>query len=50
MDAVSYFIAKDMLPLDMVSGKEFLHMVKEFEPCYNPPGRKALTTHYLTKL
>ena len=36
-----------MLPLDTVSGEGFLHMIKEFEPRYNPPGRKALTTNYL---
>lgn len=48
--AVSYYIAKDMLPLDIVSGEGFLRMVKEFEPRYNPPGRKALTTHYLPRL
>ena len=44
--AVCYYIAKDMLPLDTVSGEGFLHMIKEFEPRYNPPGRKALTTNY----
>ena len=30
-EAVCYYIAKDMLPLDTVSGEGFLHMVKEFE-------------------
>jgi len=46
-EAVCYYIAKDMLPLDTASGEGFLRMVKEFEPRYKPPGRKALTTHYL---
>ena len=49
-EAVCYYIAKDMLPLDTVSGEGFLHMIKEFEPRYNPPGRKALTTNYLPSL
>ena len=35
-EAVCYYIAKDMLPLDMVSGEWFLHMIKEFELRYNP--------------
>ena len=49
-EAVCYYIANDMLPLDTVSGEGFLHMIKEFEPRYNPPGRKALTTNYLPSL
>ena len=49
-EAVCYYIAKDMLPLDTVSGQGFLRMIKEFEPRYNPPGRKALTTNYLPNL
>jgi len=49
-EAVCYYIAKDMLPLDTVSGEGFLRMIKEFEPRYNPPGRKALTTNYLPHL
>ena len=49
-EAVCYYIAKDMLPLDTVSSEGFLHMIKEFEPRYNPPGRKALTTNYLPSL
>ena len=40
-----YYIAKDMLPLDTVSGEGFLHMVNKFEPRYKPPGRKALTNN-----
>ena len=48
--SVCYYIAKDMLPLDTVSGKGFLHMVNEFKSRYDPPGRKALTTHYLPRL
>ena len=39
-----------MLPLHTVSGEEFLHKIKEFEPRYNPPGRRALTTNYLSSL
>ena len=39
-----------MLPLDTVSGEGFLRMIKEFEPRYNPPGRKALTINYLPNL
>ena len=49
-EAVCYYIAKDMLPLDTVSSEGFLQMVNEFEPRYKPPGRKALTTHYLPRL
>ena len=36
--------------LDTVSSEGFLQMVNEFEPRYKPPGRKALTTHYLPRL
>ena len=50
MDAVSYYIAKDMLPLDMVGGEGVFMHGKEFEPRYNPLGRKALTTHYFDKI
>ena len=39
-----------MIPLDTVSSEGFLHMIKDFEPRYNPPGRKALTTNYLPSL
>ena len=49
-EAVCYYIAKDMLPLDTVSSEGFLQMVNEFEPRYKPPSRKALTTHYLPRL
>ena len=44
-ESVCYYIAKDMLPLDTVSGEGFLRMVIEFEPRYSPTGRKALTNH-----
>ena len=49
-ESVCYYIAKDMLSLDTVSGEGFLSMLKAFEPRYTPPGRKALTTNYLPKL
>ena len=49
-ESVCYYIAKDMLPLDTVSSEGFLRMVNKFEPRYSPPGRKALTTHYLPRL
>jgi len=39
-----------MLPLDTVNGEGFLCMIKEFEPRYSPPGRKALTTNYSPNL
>jgi len=39
-----------MQPLDTIGSEGFLHMVHEFEPRYNPPGRKVLTIHYLPKL
>ena len=48
--AICYYIAKDMIPLDTVSSEGFLHMIKDFEPRYNLPGRKALTTNYLPSL
>jgi len=41
-ESVCYNIAKDMLPLDTVSGEGFLSMLKAFEPRYTPPGTKAV--------
>ena len=49
-DAVCYFIAKDLQPLDTVDDKGFCHLLRTIEPRYELPSRKALTTKYLPQL
>ena len=49
-DAVCSCVAKDSLPLDSVNDPGFRFMLKTFEPRYNPPDRKALSTHYMVEL
>ena len=49
-DSMCYFIAKDMQPLDTVDDRGFRHLVHSFEPRYDPPSRKTLTTKYLPQL
>ena len=46
-EAVCYFVAKDMQPLDTVNDTGFRKMIHEFEPHYTPPDRKTTATHYL---
>ena len=46
-DAVCYFIAKDMQPIDTVNDTGFRNMISVFEPRYTPPDRKTIATHYL---
>ena len=48
--AICYFLAKDMQPLDTVNDTGFRTMLKKFEPRYIPPDRKTLSTHYLPQL
>jgi hypothetical protein len=49
-DSVCYFIAKDMQPLDTVDDKGFRNLIRTFEPRYDPPSRKTLTTKYLPQM
>ena len=49
-DSVCYFIAKDMLPFDTVNSAGFLHLINTFEPRYQPPDRKTISTHYMQSL
>lgn len=49
-DSVCYFIAEDMQPLDTVDDHGFRHLVHTFEPRYDPPSRKSLTTKYLPQM
>ena len=41
--AVGYFVAKDMMPLNVVHGKGFCHLAEELEPRFNIPSRKTPT-------
>ena len=41
--AIGYFVAKDMMPLNEVHGKEFCHLVEKLEPRFTIPSRKTLT-------
>ena len=49
-EAVCYFVAKDMQPLDTVNDTGFRKMIHEFEPRYTPPDRKTIATHYLPQM
>ena len=49
-EAVCYFIAKDMQPMDTVNDVGFRKMIHEFEPRYTPPDRKTIATHYLPQM
>ena len=40
-DAVCYFIAKDLQPLDTVDDKGFRHLLHTIEPRYEQPSRKT---------
>ena len=46
-DAVAYFIAKDMLPISVVQGPGFKHMIGKLEPRYQVPHRKTFTERVL---
>ena len=49
-DSICYFIAKDMHPLDTMDEKGFHHLLQSFEPRYNPPSRKMITTKYMPQM
>jgi len=49
-DSVCYFIAKDTLPFDMANSSGFLQLVNAFEPLYQPPDRKMISTHCIQNL
>jgi len=49
-EAVCYFVAKDMQPMDTVNDTGFFKMISEFEPRYTPPDRKTIATHYLPQM
>ncbi len=49
-ESVCYFVAKDMQPLDTVDDSGFRHLLKTFEPRYDPPSRKTITTKYLPEM
>ena len=48
--AICYFIAKDMLPIGTINDPGFRKMIREFEPCYNPPDSKTLAVKYLPQM
>ncbi len=45
--SVGYFIAKDMMPLNVVYGKGFCHMLEKLNPRYQVPSRKTMTEKVL---
>ena len=49
-EAICYFVAKDMQPMDTVNDAGFRRMIHKFEPRYTPPDRKTLATHYLPQM
>ena len=49
-DAVCYFIAKDLQPLDTVDDKGFRHLLHTIEPRYEQPSRKTFTAKYFPQL
>ena len=48
--AVGYFIAKDMMPLNVVHGVGFCKMVEKLNPQYELPSRKIMTQKILPKM
>ena len=44
------FVAKDMQALDTMVDSGFRHLLKTFEPRYDPPSRKTLITKYLPQM
>lgn len=49
-EAVANFITREMLPYDIVERAGFKEMLKEFEPNYTVPGRKAFTETIIPRL
>ena len=45
--SVGYFIAKDLMPLSVVEGEGFCHMLEKLEPRFQPPSRKRITVNVL---
>ena len=50
MEAICYFLAKDVQPMDTINDTGFRKMIHKFEPRYLPPDRKTLATHYLPQM
>ena len=48
--SVGYFIAKDLMPLSVVEGEGFCHMLEKLEPRYQPPSRKKVTMNVLPRM
>ena len=48
--AVGYFVAKDMMPLNVVHGKGFCHLVEKLEPRFNIPSCKTLTEKIISTM
>lgn len=49
-DSIGYFIAKDMLPISVVEGKGFKHLMNRLEPRYQVPHRSTFMGRVLPKL
>ena len=49
-DSICYFVAKDMQPFETVDDLGFRKLIHTFEPTYDPPSRKSLTTKYLPEM
>ena len=49
-NAVCYFIAKDLQPLDTVDDKGFRHLLHTIEPRYEQPSRKTFNNKILSSI
>lgn len=46
-DVVTYCLAKDMIPIQMVEKEDFKQLVKKLNPRYNFPGKKYFSKDVL---
>jgi len=49
-NSVCQFLARDLVPIDMVNDTRFQNMLKVFEPRYTPPDRTRFSRNYLPSL
>lgn len=49
-NSITYFIAKDMLPISTVNDHGFRQMLQKFDPRYTPPDRTTFARNYIPAL
>ena len=50
INSVTYFIAKDMLPVSTVNDDGFKHMIQKFDPRYISPDKTTSARKYIPTL